>query len=74
MIDSYLKKQMDPKNMVNTALENMEDDFQNLIPRIRAFPQKIDNIVQQVVNGKLTFRMSLFADDDNVRFINSALS
>lgn len=74
MIDSYLKKQMDPKNMVNMALENMEDDFLNLIPRIRAFPQKIDNIAQQVENGKLTFRMSLFADDDNVRFINSALS
>lgn len=59
--------------MVNTAMKNLEDDFLNLIPRIRAFPQKVDNIVQQIENGKLTFRMSLFADDDNVRFINSAL-
>src|SRR5690625_1316422 len=74
VIDNYLKSNINLRNMTHTAMENLEDDVLNLIPRVRALPRKIDNIVQQVESGKITFRMSLFDDKANVRYINSVLS
>jgi ubiquinone biosynthesis protein len=74
MIDTYLKKQLNVQNMTSAALENLEDDLLNLIPSVRSLPRKMDNIVRQIENGKLTFRMSLFSDEDNVKFVNSFLS
>lgn len=74
MIEVYLKNQMNIEKLTETAFENMEDDVLNLIPRIRALPSRVDNIVQQAESGKITFKMSLFGDEDNVRFVNSVLS
>jgi ubiquinone biosynthesis protein len=74
VIDNYLKSNINLKNLTTAAMENLEDDMLNLIPRVRSLPRKIDNIVQQVESGKLTFRMSLFDDKANVRYVNSILS
>jgi ubiquinone biosynthesis protein len=74
VIDNYLKSNINLRNMTNTAMENLEDDVLNLIPRIRALPRRIDNIVEQVEGGKITFRMSLFDDKANVRYVNSVLA
>lgn len=73
-IDIYLKDLMNIKSVTEFTLENVEEDLLNLIPKVRDFPKKIDNITEQVENGKLTFRMSLFADEDNVRYVNSIVS
>jgi ubiquinone biosynthesis protein len=74
VLDAYLKNQINVRNMTKTVLGNMEDELLNLIPRVKSLPGKIDNIIQQVESGKITFRMSLFGDEDNVRFANSVLS
>lgn len=73
-IDTYLKNLLNVKDMATLSMENIENDVLNLIPSIRELPKKVDNIVGQLENGKLTFRMSLFADEDNRKFANSVLS
>lgn len=74
IIDNYLKNQMNFRDMASETLEGVEDDFLSLIPKLRALPKRVDNIIQQVESGKTTFNMSLFGDEDNVKFVNSALS
>src|SRR5699024_6732031 len=74
VLDSYLKDQINLRNMTETTLGNMEDDLLNLLPKVRALPGKVDNIIQQVESGKITIRMSLFGDEDNVRYTNSVLA
>src|SRR5699024_1154995 len=73
-IDTYLKNLLNVQSLTDLSLNNLEEDILNFIPKVRDFPKKIDNIVEQVENGKITFRMSLFSDEDNVKFVNSFLS
>lgn len=73
-IDTYLKNLLNVQSLTDLSLNNLEEDILNFIPKVRDFPKKVDNIVEQVENGKITFRMSLFSDEDNVKFVNSFLS
>lgn len=73
-IESYLKKFMSMNNIVNMTLENSEEDLLNLLPKVRDFPNKIENITQQLESGQFTFRVSFFANKENRAFVNSALS
>lgn len=74
MIEIYLKKQMKIPQMIDMTLKNMEDDVLSLLPKIQELPYKIDNITNQLENGKFTMRMSFFSDQDNVNYTNSVLS
>lgn len=74
MIDTYVKRKMTLKSVKEILTESMEDDLLNILPKIKEFPRKIENIIQKVENGNLTFRMSLFSDEANVKYINSVLS
>lgn len=74
VIDKQLKNSMKLSNLVENTLNEMETDLLNFVPKIREIPKRIDNISQQVEAGKFTFRMSLFSDKDNVKFVNSVLN
>ena len=74
MIDTYVKSKMTLKSMKETIAESMEDDLLNILPKIKEFPRKIENIIQKVENGDLTLRMSLFSEEANVKYVNSVLS
>jgi hypothetical protein len=39
------------------------------LPRIRRIPQRVDELLTQASRGKLTARISLFADDDDLRTV-----
>lgn len=73
-LDNFLRNQISVNNMTKTVIGNMEDELLNLIPKVKSLPNKVDNIVQQVESGRITFRMSLFGDKDNIKFVNSVLS
>lgn len=73
-LELYLKDFMNVKNLANKAIETAEEDFLNVLPKIREFPQRIDRITQQLEGGRFTFRVAFFADKDNRQYVNSALS
>lgn len=39
------------------------------LPRIRRIPQRVDELLTQASRGKLTARISLFADDEDLRTV-----
>lgn len=74
VIDTYLKDKTSVKNVINDSFRDLEDNLLNFASKVKSYPEKIDNIVQQVESGKITFRMSLFSDEDNIKYVNSFLS
>ena len=46
---------------------SMEMEAAKQIPRLRRIPQRVDELLGQASHGRLTARISLFADDDNLR-------
>lgn len=74
VIDKYIESKVTIGNIRETVIESLEDDILNMIPKIKTFPKRVDNIIGKAENGDLTFRLSFFADEDNVRFVNSVLS
>lgn len=74
VIDMYIKSKVTIGNIKETVFESLEDDILNMIPKIKTFPKRVNTILEKVENGDLTFRVSFFADDDNVKFVNSVLS
>ncbi len=73
-LEHYLKDFMRLKNIREKALSTAEEDFLNLLPKIRAFPKRIDHITRQLESGRFTVRLSFFADQHNRQYVSSALS
>lgn len=73
-MENYLKEFLTVTNLKKMVLENAEEDVLNFIPKVRDFPNKVESITRQLESGQFTFRMSFFADKENRKFVNSALS
>jgi hypothetical protein len=53
----------------DTVRETIEVEAAKQIPRLRRIPQRVDELLGQATRGRLTARISLFADDDDLRTI-----
>jgi ubiquinone biosynthesis protein len=49
--------------------ESVEMEAVKQLPRIRRIPQRVDELLTQASRGKLTARISLFADDEDLRTV-----
>ena len=74
VMKTFLKSQLTMEKGKEVLEQTIEDELLNTLPRLRAFPRRIDRVLRQAENGDFTIQMGIFSHKENKQFANEVLN
>lgn len=74
VMKTFLKSQLTMSKGKEVIEQTIEDELLNTLPRLRAFPRRIDRVLRQAENGDFTIQMGIFSHKENKQFANEVLN